>query len=217
MSYSFVLFDFDGTLCDSAEGIIQGMALTFEVQGRPRPSDAAVRGVIGLRIEECFLRLCPDLAPEDIPAWIDIYREEYLGRGHLLNRLFPGVEETLAGLKRRGVMVGVASNKGQPGLERAVESLGIGGYCNLLAGARTDLPRKPDPGFYRSCIAPSLPGVAPDQVLMVGDTTTDLRFAANVGMPACYAAWGYGDREECLALRPRHVSESLASLAGIWK
>ncbi|MES9994988.1 HAD hydrolase-like protein [Desulfovibrio aminophilus] len=217
MSYSIVLFDFDGTLCDSAEGIIQGMSLTFEAQGLPRPTPEAVRAVIGLRIEECFQRLCPELAPDDIPGWIAVYREEYFSRGHLLNRLFPGVVEILADLKRRGVIVGVASNKGQPGLERAVENLGIAGYCDVLAGARPDLPRKPEAAFYDSCVAPSLPGADPGQILMVGDTPTDLRFAVNVGMPACYAAWGYGNREECLSLRPRHVSDSPLALAGIWK
>ncbi len=216
MRYDLALFDFDGTLCDSSDGIALGMSLAFQDFGLPAPSAQAVREVIGLRIEECFRRLVPGLEEADLPRWITTYRDHYYAQGLLLNRLFPGVRRMLAAVRDAGLAVGIVSNKGQHGLEHALQSLGLAGFCQLTAGARGDGPRKPDPAFYETYVAPVFPGISRQRVVLLGDTATDLLFARNLGLDACFAAWGYGDRESCLALEPRYVAERPEAVAAAW-
>ena len=217
MRYDLALFDFDGTLCDSSEGIVLGMALTFASFGLAAPSSEAVRRVIGLRIEECFQTLAPGLDPAALPQWIEAYRGHYHSQGQLLNRLFPGAWEMLREVRDAGLAVGIVSNKGQHGLEYALDSLGLARLCDLVAGARSGGPRKPDPAFYEAFVAPAYPRVPRQRVVLLGDTATDLLFARNLGLDASFAAWGYGDRQACLALEPRYVAEGPGAVAAAWK
>lgn len=217
MRYDLALFDFDGTLCDSSEGIVLGMALTFASFGLAAPSPEAVRRVIGLRIEECFHALVPGLDQAELPRWIEAYREHYHSQGQLLNRLFPGAREMLVEVRDAGLAVGIVSNKGQHGLEYALDSLGLAGFCDLVAGARSGGPRKPDPAFYTEFVVPAFPRVPRQRVVLLGDTATDLLFARNLGLDASFAAWGYGDRQACLALVPRYVAVEPGAVAAAWK
>lgn len=217
MRYDLALFDFDGTLCDSSQGIVLGMALTFASFGLAAPSPEAVRRVIGLRIEECFQTLVPGLDQAELPRWIEAYREHYHAQGQRLNRLFPGAREMLAEVRDAGLAVGIVSNKGQHGLEYALDSLGLAGLCDLVTGARSGGPRKPDPAFYETFVAPAYPRVPRQRVVLLGDTATDLLFARNLGLDASFAAWGYGDRQACLALEPRYVAEGPGAVAAAWK
>lgn len=215
MRYRLMLFDFDGTLCDSREGIVRCMERTFEHFGRRGPGTEAVSRIIGLPIADCFKGLAPDLAEAEIPGWIAVYREIYHTAGQDLNRLFPGIREVLAGLAESGLPLGVVSNKGQSGLEEACARLELAPYLRIVAGARADMPRKPDAAFYQTFVRPEYPGLDPSQVLIVGDTVTDLLFARNVGAAGCYAAWGYGEKRDCLAMEPRHVAAVVSELPGL--
>lgn len=217
MRYDLALFDFDGTLCDSSDGIVLGMGLAFQDFGLAPPSPEAVRRIIGLRIEDCFRQLVPGVSEADLPRWIASYRDHYHAQGQLLNRLFPGVRGMLEAVRGAGLAVGIASNKGQNGLEHALQALDLAGLCDLAVGARSGGPRKPDPAFYEEFIAPVYPHISRQRVVLLGDTATDLAFARNLGLDACFAAWGYGDHEACLALGPRYVAERPEAVFAAWK
>lgn len=217
MRYRLILFDFDGTLCDSRDGIVQCMGHAFRSFGRSAPGVEAVQRVIGLPIADCFKRLAPDLSEDEIPGWIAVYREVYHSTGQNLNKLFPGTREAVARLAKNGSTLGVVSNKGQSGLEEACVRMGLAPYFSLLAGARSGRPRKPEAAFYQAFVRSEYPEIDPAEVLIVGDTTTDLLFARNVGAAGCYAVWGYGEEKECLALGPAFVAASLGELPELIK
>ncbi len=201
------LIDFDGTLCDTHDAVLHVIALTFRSFGRePAPADAvdaAIRS--GVVVSELFNRLLghePGAAPGQ--QWALRYREIYdSGEGLARTALFPGVREGLDALLAAGWRCGVVSNKGVVALHAALARFGIEDRFAFVVGNAAGLRRKPDPELYRETVLP-LAGAAPRRCLMIGDTATDLAFARAIGAEGCWAEYGFGDREQCLALRPEH-------------
>jgi phosphoglycolate phosphatase len=191
-AYRLIVFDYDGTLVDSQAGIVGAMAEAFGENSLALPDAAAVRRVVGLRLEEAILRLLPESAGwDEAEGLAAAYRRAFyrLRSGPDYHEpLFPGVAETLAALDHGEVFLGIATGKNRRGLLASLERHGLGGHFATLQTA-DDGAGKPAPEILRRAMAEV--GAAAEDTVVVGDTTYDMEMAANAGVRAIGVGWGY--------------------------
>ena len=186
MRYRLVVFDWDGTLADSAAIIVEAIQRACGDLGLAVPDDAAARYVIGLGLHDALRHVAPSLAENDYPQLSARYRVHYLGRDPEIP-LFPGVARMLDSLAKRGHMIAVATGKSRRGLDRALEQNGIGHRFIATRCADEGAP-KPDPDMLLHLMERL--GVLPSETLMIGDTTHDLMLAWNARVDAVAVAYG---------------------------
>ncbi|AVR88512.1 HAD-IA family hydrolase [Thauera aromatica] len=184
--FDLIVFDWDGTLMDSAAAIVRAMQAAACDLGLPAPSDERARYVIGLGLGDALRYAVPELAEADYPRMVERYRHHYLSRDHELV-LFEGVVDMIATLAGRGRMLGVATGKSRVGLDRALGHTGLGAYFHSTRCA-DECFSKPHPAMLEQ-IMDEL-GVRPERTLMVGDTTHDLQMAKNAGTAALAVGFG---------------------------
>ena len=211
LRYRLLVFDWDGTLADSAAIIVEAIQLACADLGLPIPTDAAARYVIGLGLHDALRHVTPTLAEEDYPALSARYRVHYLNRDPEIP-LFAGTEMLLSSLKARGHVLAVATGKSRRGLDRALEQAGIGARFAATRCADEGFP-KPNPDMLL-CLMDRL-GAAPEETLMIGDTTHDLMLAANAGVDAVGVAYGAHPGPALAAQRNQAIVGSVEELA-LW-
>ena len=111
--------------------------------------------------------------------------------------------------------VAIVSNKGPDAIRHSLRQLGMDGLVQHIFGDDGHLPKKPDPALYTGAIQAAFPDARAESTLMVGDTASDLRFAKNAGLRACWAAYGYGGAEECGSVGYEFRVDGLAELLPI--
>jgi phosphoglycolate phosphatase len=189
MAYELVIFDWDGTLMDSTGLIADCIQSAFRDLGLPEPRAEDARFVIGLGIADTMRHIAPTLDPLGQRRLGERYRHHFLAREHEAP-LYPGVRELLADLGHRGLRLAVATGKARRGLDRALESTGLGPLFAATRCADEGFP-KPHPGMILDLL--ELTGVEAARAVMVGDTTHDLELAANAGVDAVAVSYGAHD------------------------
>lgn len=198
-----VVFDWDGTLMDSAARIVAAVQAGIEATGLPAREDGTIRGIIGLGLDEAVARLYPDATPEARGRLVRSYRKSFVrAAAEQPADLFPGVRETLARLEDAGYLLGVATGKSRSGLRRELAESGIGGHF-VATRTADECGSKPHPRMLEELI--DFCGVTRDTTLMVGDTLFDLEMAANARVDAVAVSWGVHEPE---SLEP-HASGGL--------
>ncbi|OUJ71990.1 HAD family hydrolase [Hymenobacter crusticola] len=221
MAYSLLLFDYDGTLCDSRQAIRYSLQQFFQTYNLPAPPEADVQRTIelGLSAPVTLQVLQPTATPEQITEWVPLYRGIYAEQGEPLVQPFPGAYEVVAQAAAQGLMPVVISNKGSRVLEASLARFELLPFFSLLIGDGSfpdkQLALKPSPMIFQQIIQPHFPAVPLEEILMIGDTEADLLFARNCGIDACWASYGMGDAEACRALEPRYELGALADLATV--
>lgn len=192
--YELVVFDWDGTLMDSAAAIVRSILAACRDLGLPEPSEARARHVIGLGLADALQHAVPDLPAERYPQMVERYRYHYLSRDHELV-LFQGVEQLLDELAAAGHLLAVATGKSRIGLDRALLHSGLQARFH---GSRCadECFSKPHPQMLEELMVEF--GMTPGQTLMIGDTSHDLQMAINAGVDALAVTYG-AHRHEHLA------------------
>jgi phosphoglycolate phosphatase len=206
--FDVVVFDWDGTLSDSTSAIARAIQDAAADLGLPVPDNATASHVIGLGLHEALARAVPTLPLDRIPEYSARYRTHYLAREAELV-LFPGVRELIADLREAGVLLAIATGKSQRGLQRALDSAGLGAEFAATRCADQTHP-KPHPAMLLE-IAEELT-VAPQRMLMVGDTTHDLQMAEAANAPAVGLAQGAHPYEQLATCRRLALFDSLRQL-----
>lgn len=193
--YEVVLFDLDGTISDSANGILTALRHAFAVNGLP-PLDARTeRSLLG----PPFYESLPPLVGEH-RLWpvIDAYREHYGGGGMFDAAPYAGIEDVLAAADRAGIRMAIATSKPEHYAVPIVEHLGLEQYFTTIGGDEPDgtLPTK---ALVIDKVLGRLGAVNPNRVLMVGDREHDVYGAREHGIGCVGAAWGYGLPGELVA------------------
>lgn len=191
----FVIFDFDGTLADSQEGILSSFRSTLDELGL-NPSDEELRDLIGPPLGESFAKL--GIAERDLGDVIARYRAFYAERGVHLCRLYDGVAEALKGLERSGVRMGVATAKRVDFANEMLEALGVREHFEIVAGASIDGVLTSKKEIVAEVLAHFQPPLARN-VWMVGDREHDVIASLAHGLVAIGVLWGYGSRPELVA------------------
>ena len=125
--FELIVFDWDGTLLDSAAAIVRAIQAASADLGLPVPTDARARHVIGLGLSDALHHAVPELPVEAYPQMVERYRHHYLSSDHELT-LFEGTVELIAELHGKGHLLAVATGKSRKGLDRALGFSGLGQY-----------------------------------------------------------------------------------------
>jgi phosphoglycolate phosphatase len=206
--YSLIVFDWDGTLIDSASAIVECIQLAARDLSLPVPDRETASHVIGLGLHDSLRHAVPALPREQYAEFAERYRQYFLEREDAMG-LFPGVRELLDELRGRGHSLAVATGKSRKGLERALAASGLGAVFSATRCADETHP-KPHPAMLLELMEQLL--VEPQQALMIGDTSHDLAMAAAAGVDALAVAYGAHPGEQLRALAPRACVADVAEL-----
>lgn len=192
-----VLLDLDGTLTDSAEGIVRSMQYALQQMRRPVPDDAALRQLIGPPTQLTFAQLLGSDDRALIDETVRYYRERFSSVGLYENRLYPGIPDMLDGLRALGCRMLLATSKPRVYALRIVEHFELGRWLSGVYGAELDGTRADKAELLRHLLQTEQ--LDPAGCLMVGDRRHDVLGAHANGVTVCSVLWGYGERDELLA------------------
>lgn len=207
--YELIVFDWDGTLMDSAGMIVECVRAAACDLGLSPPSEERARHIIGLGLVDALRYALPDLEAERYEDLVERYRHHYLSRDHELT-LFAGAEDLIRRLAELGYRLGVATGKSRRGLDRALAASGLDAYFHATRCA-DECQSKPHPQMLEELMAEF--AVGPAQTLMIGDTTHDLLMAKNAGVDAVAVSYGAHPREALEAVAPLYCADSIPALS----
>jgi phosphoglycolate phosphatase len=185
-SAQLVIFDLDGTLTDSAEGIVASFLHALAHIGAPVPDGDLAAQIVGPPMDDTFRSMVGEHAEDAITA----FRAEYGARGWAMNALFDGIEPLLADLRAAGVRLAVATSKLEPTARRILAHFGLDQHFEVIAGASPDGSLKTKVEVLAHALEQLRP--LPERVLMVGDRSHDVDGAAAHGIDTVVVGWGYG-------------------------
>ncbi|WP_370332308.1 HAD hydrolase-like protein [Mycolicibacterium hippocampi] len=200
-----VIFDLDGTLTDSAEGIVASFRHALQTVGAAVPDGDLVSRIVGPPMHHTLREMG---LGEHADAAIAAYRADYTSRGWSMNRPFSGIPALLADLQSAGVRLAVATSKAEPTARRILAHFGLDTCFEVIAGASVDGSRASKADVVAHALAQLAP--LPQQVVMVGDRSHDVEGAAAHGIGTIVVGWGYGRADFAADDSPRaqaHVAD----------
>jgi phosphoglycolate phosphatase-like HAD superfamily hydrolase len=185
-----VIFDLDGTLTDSAQGIVSSFRRALGDVGAEVPEGDLAGRIVGPPMHHTLRAMG---LGDDADAAIAAYRADYSTRGWALNSLFDGIPRLLADLRAAGVRLAVATSKAEPTARRVLAHFGLNEYFEVIAGASLDGVRATKAEVMAHALAQLEP--LPERVVMVGDRAHDVEGAAAHGIDTVVVGWGYGQAD----------------------
>ncbi len=215
VSPELVIFDLDGTLTDSANGIVSSFRHALGEIGAEVPVGDLARLVVGPPMHDTLRAMgLGERADEAIVA----YRADYTTRGWAMNSLFEGIADLLDDLRAAGVRLAVATSKAEPTARRIIEHFGLDHHFEVVAGASLDGVRASKADVVAHALTQL--GPLPERVLMVGDRSHDVEGASAHGIDTVIVQWGYGaddfdDPEACAPLKHVATIGDLREVLGV--
>jgi phosphoglycolate phosphatase len=207
--FELVVFDWDGTLIDSAGAIVACIQAACRDLGLPVPDDERASHVIGLGLADALAHAVPTLPPAEYGRLAERYRVHFLTRDAALP-LFPGTREMLAALRTRGHTLAIATGKSRAGLARALETTALAALFDATRCADQTAP-KPAPDMLLELMDEL--DADPERTIMIGDTSHDLQMAASAGVAAVAVSYGAHPAGSLAALAPLALVHSMQELA----
>lgn len=211
MKYKLVVFDLDGTLVKSDENIYWAMIKAFEeLEINYNVSLEQFRQYIGWN----FIDIFPEINVEvnDVKIFIEVYKKYYYELLHY-SVLYPGVEETLAGLKNNGIKISLLTTKAQDQADVIIDHFNLRKYFDYVMGRRPDVAHKPDPEPLQIICRDLYTEVT--STVMVGDSEMDIRCGKNAGSLSVAVDFGYRTLEQIKIEEPDHIISSLTHLLNL--
>lgn len=207
--FRVAVFDLDGTLLDSYDGIHEALNGTLASLGRPLVPLETTRRIVGRGLHKL---IASAVGPEetDVERGIRTFRAIYAESGPRGTRLMPGADEVTAALVQRGVVLIAASNKPSDFSRQLLGDLGIGARFSVVAGPDQGFPPKPDPAMVRDAMARI--DVSSENALFVGDMPIDVQTARACGMAVAVLPTGSSTEEELRSENPDYLVRNLAEL-----
>jgi phosphoglycolate phosphatase len=209
--YSLLIFDWDGTLMDSAAHITQCMRNAIAIVGAEHRSDNEIRHIIGLGLDEAIQHLYPAQPSSLIRHIADEYRQEFLVRTKHGSELFAGARETLHTLVQQGYALAVATGKSRRGLDKVLDETGL---RDLFVHTRCadETRSKPHPQMLEEILTDY--DAAPHDALMIGDSEYDLHMARNIGMDSLAVSYGVHDLDRLRQHQPLGHVDDVTQIPG---
>lgn len=190
-----LLFDLDGTITDSFEGIEKCFRHALATVGAPEPHPELVAGIAGPPMVDSLRGM--NLSGADMESAMLAYRERYVATGWLENAVFAGMAELLADLAAGGRPMAVATSKNQTTARRILEHFGLDEHFQYIAGASDDGTRRSKSDVIAHALESlHITDVANHPVVMIGDRSHDVHGSAEFGIPAVFVRWGYALGDE---------------------
>ncbi len=203
-NYSTLLFDLDGTLTDSTEGILKCLVHAIKQMGFEIPEDTNI--FLGPPIRQSFAEFC-GMNAEQVDEAVRIFRERYSTTGLFENRVYEGIPGMLERLESGGKRLMVATSKPQVYAVRIFERFGLSQYFEIVGGAELDGTRDYKHEVIEYVLAQA--GITDrSSVLMIGDRRQDVLGAHKTGIECMGILWGYGSVEELNEAGADYIAET---------
>lgn len=192
--FDAVIFDFDGTVSDSAEGIFNSVLYAAEAFGYARLSDEQLRYFIGPPLQHSFMHI---LGADEAraQALVEKYRERYRSQGIYEARVYDGIPPLLSLLREAGIRLGIASSKPTPFIQKILAQHKLEHAFDQITGVGFS-QSEPDKAALIRTTMQSLGLQSQSRALMVGDRKFDIEGAHLAGIPCAAVLYGFGSREE---------------------
>ena len=211
MTYRGIMFDLDGTLADTLDGITQAGNHAFESLGGERFDRQRYRYLAGPGLEYLIRTGLGDTAGDEaVTRGMALFRAYYAEHWRETTRPYPGIADLLDALTARHLTLAVLSNKPDAATQEVMSHTFARWRFDAVRGHRDGAPLKPDPAAALD-IAAEL-DIAPDRWLYVGDTDVDMRTGTGAGMFAVGVTWGFRDEAELRESGARAIIADPAAL-----
>ena len=213
----FGLFDYDGTIVDSAIMIVEGAIAAFRMCGLPPPNPKKVRENIGKPLAVALDEYMPSgykVTPDEIS---EAYRLWYAEQGRLglqNEPLYPGVVDLLKELKVNQWLIGIATNKSRIGLTNGLAKHNLSDFFDITLSTDENIP-KPNPAMAVKAMKDL--GVQNQFCVMIGDTINDIGLGVNAGITSIGVTWGYNSRELLKTAGATHLVNNANDLSKLMK
>ncbi|MBQ8786747.1 MAG: HAD family hydrolase [Oscillospiraceae bacterium] len=211
-NYDILLFDLDGTLTDSAEGIMNCAEHALNVMGIAEPDRSRLLRFIGPPLVDSFMDFY-GMSREDALKAVAAYRERYPVKGIFENRVYDGIPEALDMLKKGGKRLAVATSKPEVYAKRILEHFGLAEYFEVVTGAELSGKRNAKAEVIEECLK-RLGNPDKETVLMIGDRKHDVEGAKLCGVKCAGVKFGYAEENELENAGAVCVFDTPVQLAG---
>ncbi len=193
--YDYVIFDFDGTVADTGEGILKSLQYSFKANKKPVPDLSDLKKFIGPPIHYSYVTFY-NIPEEEVPVYITKYRERYREKGIYECYVYEGMKQTIEKLRESGIKIGIASSKPVKLIYDVMNHLGITNLFDAVTGTLFDDSNHSGKTDLVLESIEKLGAKDKEKVLMVGDRYFDIDGAAGAGVDSCGVLFGYGNKEE---------------------
>lgn len=193
MSYKSVILDFDGTICDTGEGIMKSVKYALDSFNIASPEWNELTCFIGPPLVASFKEHF-NVSDGEANALVEKFRERYRDIGILECSIYPGTEKVLNSLKGHGIKLGIASSKPRQFIEKILNNFGLLTLFDYVGGVSFGSDCETKASIISRCLKEL--GTSESDAVVVGDRKFDLIGAAENNIDSCGALWGYGNKEE---------------------
>ena len=210
MKYKTIFFDLDGTITDSAPGIMNSIKYALEKNHLPMLSEEQLRSFIGPPLRGQFCKVC-GLADEESARMVEDYREYYRDKGIFENNVYDGVIEMLEKLRKKGFRLAIATSKPEKYAKIIMDHFHLTKYFACVAGMEMDGGR----GTKAQVITYALEKndiTDKSKVLMIGDREHDVIGAHENGLDCLGILYGFGSRKEFEEAGADYIRENVEDI-----
>lgn len=212
MRYSGVIFDFDGTICDTGEGILKSAKYALDAFGYNAPDYEQLTCFIGPPLLVTFQEVY-GADPSKAEELVKKFRERYTNKGVFESELYEGVKELLQTLKKDNIKIGIASSKPQDYIETLLDRFAIKSYFHTICGVSFTADCESKSSIIARCLKElNLPG---NEVIMVGDKKYDIEGAKANVIDSVGVLWGYGTKFEHIEAGAKYIVDRMEDISAI--
>ncbi len=210
--YKAVIFDFDGTLCDTSQGIFKSARYALDAFGYTVPEDENLSYFIGppllVTFQEHF-----NTSVTEAEELVKKYRERYTNKGLYECELYDGIIPLLSSLKKDGIKLAIASSKPKIYIERLLDKFNIAKYFDSVCGVDFAVDCESKQSIISRCLEEL--GVEGKEALTVGDRSYDIEGAAACESDSAGVMWGFGTKFEFIESGATYIAEKLGDIESI--
>lgn len=211
MRKKYVLFDLDGTLTDSQEGIMNSIVYTLQHFGIRVDDRTVLRPWLGPPLVDSLMKYY-GFDRERALEGVEKYREYFDEKGIFENKVYPGIEDLLKKLQDQGYALMTATSKPEVAARRITDHFNLTRYFTFIGGATLDDSRVRKGDVIRYVLEANRV-VDLSAAMMVGDRENDIMGAGQNGLESIGVLYGYGDREELESAGADHIVETVEEIA----
>lgn len=204
-----VIFDFDGTLCNTSPGILATMRKTFEEMGKTVPTATEMRATIGLPLADA-LRLLAHLGDEETRLATETYRKWFPHYEPAGTTIYDGVRDTLSALKQRGTRMAVCTSRDRESLILIMRPRGLQEFFETEVTGSDNIKAKPLPDMVLALLRRMR--LNAEDVLVVGDTTFDIEMGNAAGCNTCAVTYGNHTPDRLREAKPTYMTGNFRDL-----
>ena len=203
-----ICFDLDGTLVDSKETILKSTKAALDsLSIRYDIPEDIFNNMIGMHFVDIFKEL--KIEVNDFEKFLSIYKSLYFDFMKY-SQLYPGVEEALSHLQKKGILISLLTTKMQEQADKIINHFKLQASFNFIMGRRNGMKHKPSPEPLLYICSELL--VKPDETLIVGDTELDMQCGKNAGTKTCGVLFGYRTSDQIENEKPDYIISGLDEL-----